>query len=147
MQGWHLSGLVSSIRAASWPQPDDWDHCPPPVPARVEDSPPGGSVRGTRPGDARTIQATPSEQNDPRAPKPRLLRRARHGTIGYLGRVDKFFDPVVNIALCDDIEAVMALYWPALVTFNVCTKLRTTNVVSGLRVGVKVPALLSVELT
>src|SRR5262245_15837464 len=108
MQGWHLSGLVSSIRAASWPQPDDWDHCPPPVPARVEDSPPGGSVRGTRPGDARTIQATPSEQNDPRAPKPRLLRRARHGTIGYLGRVDKFFDPVVNIALCDDIEAVMA---------------------------------------
>src|SRR5262249_41293876 len=96
MQGWHLSGLVSSIRAASWPQPDDWDHCPPPVPARVEDSPPGGSVRGTRPGDARTIQATPSEQNDPRAPKPRLLRQARHGTIGYLGGVDKFFDPVEN---------------------------------------------------
>jgi hypothetical protein len=63
------------------------------VPARVEDSPPGGSVRGTRPGDARTIQATASEQNDPRAPKPRLLRRARHATIGRLGHIDKFFDP------------------------------------------------------
>src|SRR5262245_20721885 len=81
MHGEHLSGALSPVRAAPWAQPNGQHHRPPTVPINLEDSAPGRAVRGTRPGHERTIQATPSEENDPGAPKPWVPHRIRQCSI------------------------------------------------------------------
>jgi transposase len=70
----YLSGAVSSLRPAAWTQANDRHHRPQTVPTSLEDSAPGCALRGTRPGDERTIQATSGTANDPRPPKPGVSR-------------------------------------------------------------------------
>src|SRR5262249_51174963 len=81
MHGEHLSGALSPVRAAPWAQPNGQHHRPPTVPINLEEDRTSLAVRGTRAGHERTIQATPSEEYDPGAPKPWVPHRIRQCSI------------------------------------------------------------------